>query len=329
MDFGWFLTRLCTHQLFSENLHNRDGEVFQPLPSWSGFNAKIASEPPPLTSVGYCPMINGSPTEYSTVYTAMKNVQAMMDVLHQKHSVITFDLAIYMKAKEIQWRRPEEFKNTVIRMGGFHIALNFLSVIGKIFQDSGIEDLLIESGVYGCHTASMLLKGKSYNRGVRAHKLVLEALLRLQWQAFGAWMEAEDVELPTVYQRQCLSLINCCQRESNDVASLKSSFGLLCDKLPQLQQLFARFCTEASQQSKLFQFWNMYIDIVLLLLHFIRAEREGSWKLHLKAVAEMVPYFFSMDRINYSRYVGSRFIVIIFFHIFQFDCKLCISTKEQ
>ena len=121
MDFGWFLTRLCTHQLFSENLHNRDGEVFQPLPSWSGFNAKIVSEPPPLTSVGYCPIINGSPTEYSTVYTVKKNVQAMMDVLHQKHSVITFDLAIYMKAKEIQWRRPEEFENTVIRMGGFHI----------------------------------------------------------------------------------------------------------------------------------------------------------------------------------------------------------------
>ena len=216
-------------------------------------------------------------------------------------------------------------------MGGFHIALNFLSVIGKIFQDSGIQDLLIESGVYGCHTASMLLKGKSYNRGVRAHKLVLEALLRLQWQAFGAWMEAEDVELPTVYQRQCLSLINYCQRESNDVASLKTSFGLPCDKLPQLQQIFATFCTEASQQSKLFHFWNMYIDIVLLMLRFIRAEREGSWKLHLKAVAEMVPYFFAMDRINYSRYVGNRFtrILIIFFRIFQIDCKLCISTNEQ
>ncbi|CAH3184664.1 unnamed protein product [Porites lobata] len=141
--------------------------------------------------------------------------------------------------------------------------------IGKIFQDSGIEDLLIESGVYGCHTASMLLKGKSYNRGVRAHKLVLDALLRLQWQAFGAWMEAENVELPTVYQRQCLSLINCCQRESNNVASLKTSFGLLCYELPQLQQIFARFCTEASQQSKLFHFWNMCIDIVLLLLRFI------------------------------------------------------------
>ena len=304
MDLGWLLTRLCTHKLFSEDLGHRESPVHQPLPSWSGFNAKIASEPPPLTSVGYCPMINGSPTEYSTVYTAMKNVQTMMKALDQKHSVITFDLAIYMKAKEIQWRRPEEFKNTVIRMGGFHIALNFLSVIGKIFQDSGIEDLLIESGVYGCHTASMLLKGKSYNRGVRAHKLVLEALLRLQWQAFGAWMESGNIELPTIYQRQCLALINCCQRASNDVTSLKTSFDLLCDKLPHLQQPFARFCQQASQQSKLFQFWNVYIDTVLLLLRFIRAEREGSWELHLNAVTEMLPYFFAMDRINYSRYVG-------------------------
>lgn len=30
----------------------------------------------------------------------------------------------------------------------------------------------------------MLLKGKSYNRGVHTHKLVLEELLRQQWQAF-------------------------------------------------------------------------------------------------------------------------------------------------
>jgi len=73
----------------------------------------------------------------------------------------------------------------------------------------------------------------------------------------------------------------------------------------------------------------MYIDNVLLLLHFIRAEREGSWKLHLKTVAETVPYFFAMDGINYSRYVGNQFILIIFFHIFQIDCKSYISTNEQ
>ena len=125
-------------------------------------------------------MINGSPTETSTVYTVIKQIQKMMSSLGQEYSVITFDLAIYMKAKEIQWRNPREFDKTVIRIDGFHIALNYLAVIGKMFEESGLADLLVESGTYGCNTAANLLKGKSYNRGVRGHKLVLEALMRLQ-----------------------------------------------------------------------------------------------------------------------------------------------------
>ena len=42
--------------------------------------------------------------------------------------------------------------------------------------------------------------------------------------------------------------------------------------------------------------------MVLLLLKFIRAEREGNWELHLKATTEMIPHFFAMDRLNYSRW---------------------------
>lgn len=64
-------------------------------------------------------------------------------------------LAIHSKAKEIQWRFPEEFKETIICMGGFHIALNYLAVKGKRFQDSGLEDLLVKSGIYGGHSTSV------------------------------------------------------------------------------------------------------------------------------------------------------------------------------
>ena len=34
--------------------------------------------------------------------------------------------------------------------------------------------------------------------------------------------------------------------------------------------------------SKLFKFWDKYIKMVLFLLEFIQAEREGDWELHLK-----------------------------------------------
>ena len=82
----------------------------------------------------------------------------------------------------------------VMRVGGFHIAMNYLTVLGKKYHISSIGDLLIE---YGSSTTSTLLKGNSYNRGVRAHEIVMEAIFRLQWHAFVRWLsrqEASDVD---------------------------------------------------------------------------------------------------------------------------------------
>lgn len=57
-----------------------------------------------------------------------------------------------------------------------------------------MKELLTESGVYGSGSTTALLKGKSYNRGVRAHKITMEALLRLQWLAFSKWLKERDQE---------------------------------------------------------------------------------------------------------------------------------------
>ena len=139
---------------------------------------------PVRTNIGYCPII--ALQQSSALYT--QYVHSMMSHLGQNDSVITFDLAIYAKAKEIQWRLQKEFEDMVVRMGCFHNALNYLAVLGKNYQMSGIEDLLIESGMYGSSTTSTLLKGRSYNRGVRAHTIVIDALFLLQWRAFLQWL---------------------------------------------------------------------------------------------------------------------------------------------
>ena len=151
----------------------------QPVPSWGGFNTILYPDLPSASKIGYCSMIEGSSTELSTVYTVMKHAQKICSSLGQLNTVITFDLAIYVKAKQIQMKFSEEFLDTVIGLGGFHIALNFLSLLGKKFHCSGLEDLLIESGVYTVGTTLALMKGKSYNRGIRARKLAIEALFCL------------------------------------------------------------------------------------------------------------------------------------------------------
>ena len=136
--------------------------------------------------------------------------------LQQDDSVLTFNLAIYMKAKQIQLKFPEEFKNTMMHMGGFHIALNYLSLLRNKYANSMLEDLLIEYGVYAAGNTSFLMLGKSYNRGIRAHKLSVEALLQ--------WMENQAAEVNTQEKQNLKAKIQegqrCCKRmnQSNRAA---------------------------------------------------------------------------------------------------------------
>ena len=101
MDQAWSLVRLTPSTLFEVELSLTCSE-HQVIPNWTAFNAIVNSSLPTITNIGYCPLLDGSPTEFNTVYTLMQKAKTMMISLGQEDSVITFDLAIYVKAKEIQ-----------------------------------------------------------------------------------------------------------------------------------------------------------------------------------------------------------------------------------
>ena len=300
IDLAWALVRLFPVTLYKAET-DMETTSEQTVPSWSGFNTLLTPCATVTTSIGYCPMINGPSTDYSTVYTVLKTVQKMVTAVGQSDCVITFDLAIYMKAKEIQWRLAEEFEDTVIRMEGFHIVLNFLAVIGKMYDNSGLEDLLIESDVYASGTASHLLKGKQYNRGVRAHKLVSEAFFRLQWSEFLSWLIKSN-QAPAnseVIEANTDALVKAVTLQEAIAEPLEA----LITAMTPLTEQFNSFKTKGRKSSFMFAFWDEYLEMVSLMRTFIRAERPGDWSLHLNATAGMMPYFCSMDRMNYSRWL--------------------------
>ena len=298
-DFIWALLRLCPKK-FGEAV---TAEVLdkQVIPSWAGFNAILYPEMPTVSNIGYCPMVDGSSNDYSTIYTLLKHAQKISAAMGQANAVITFDLAIYSKAKEIQWRFPDEFSNVVVRMGGFHIALNFLSLLGKKFADSGLDDLLIESGVYAAGSTSALMKGKSYNRGTRAHKLCLEVFFRLMWNAFLVWYESQDKKIPE--EPVLRKIVDCVRAVEKGKENARESVRRIEDNLTELTSLFGVFKLENRARSKLFAFWDEYGSMVTSLLQFLKAERTGNWELHLSSIAAMLPHFFAMDRQNYARYL--------------------------
>ena len=295
LDMAWMFARLCPSKAFEVSLEKMDKQT---VPSWSAFNALISPTTTPLTSIGYCPMIASSPTKYSTVYTVMKTVQNMIKDLQQKHTVLTFDEAIYSKAKEIQWQSNGEFNDTVIRQGGFHTALTFIAVIGKRYEESGIEDLLVESGVYASGSVMKIMTGKSYNKGVRALKLLSEAFSHLRLHSLA----------PKVKNKEgcCLYLDSIEKlREAIGRKDVRSCHEILPDIEKQnsvVDTELGALLEEGRKDSATFGFWDEFIEMVEILLRFVRAERAGDWNLHIDSLSDMLPYFFAYDRINYARW---------------------------
>ncbi|KAK7081172.1 hypothetical protein SK128_008786 [Halocaridina rubra] len=66
-------------------------------------------------------------------------------------------------------------------MGWMHKSLNFLKVIGKYVQSSGLLEAWVESKILGPGTAELVLmgKGKSYAKAMLTHKQTIQAIWRI------------------------------------------------------------------------------------------------------------------------------------------------------
>ena len=51
-----------------------------------------------------------------------------------------------------------------------------------------------------------------------------------------------------------------------------------------------------------FRLWSTYMNMVEILMDFIRAERDGNWKLHLQSFSAMLPWLIIYDHTIYSRW---------------------------
>ena len=169
-------------------LHIYDDEG-QTVPAWTGFNqltdGSINQE---ICNTGYLPLINAPAHEYDTLWTVMVLCLKISEKMNPGQStVITFDQQLYCKATELQWANNELCGNIFIRIGGFHTAKTFMQTIGQHFTDSGLQEVWMESQVYGENTAHNNMQAKSFNRTIRAHKLTYEALWKILWPQFVKW----------------------------------------------------------------------------------------------------------------------------------------------
>ena len=70
------------------------------------------------------------------------------------------DEALFPKLMELKWS-VAEYKDVLIPwLGGLHIAMNFLGVIGRHKNQSGLCELWVECYVLGANAAQHVIDGK-------------------------------------------------------------------------------------------------------------------------------------------------------------------------
>ena len=122
----------------------------QVIPSWTALNqlSTLASKSTP--TIASLPIINAPAHEKDTLWTVIMRALKITLIKNPQHStVLTLDEQLYSRAKEFQWNDMDTCKSLVLRLGSFHIILNYMKVIGKHFKDSALEDVWIESSTSG------------------------------------------------------------------------------------------------------------------------------------------------------------------------------------
>ena len=47
--------------------------------------------------------------------------------------------------------------------------------------------------------------------------------------------------------------------------------------------------------------WESILNMVQILMDYIKSTRNGNWDLHLSSMERMLPWFHAYDRVNYTR----------------------------
>ena len=288
----WILARLANQ----EN---------QTVPSWTGFNISTRNQVQVSEDVvGYLPTINAPATELNTVFEILNRSELIRRNLFLDTIVVVLDQALFAKAAEIVWKQKHKFSHILLRMGTFHTICNALSIIGKRFQDAGLKDICIEAGIVAEGSIHGVLDGKHYNRAVRVHKRIYEALMRLAWTEFTLWVKENQEMSATIMEFLDLVDTMACDLNQHNFSSLLQN-----PILSKLITFWSNFLEHLRHNNgELSAYWMSYIDMVEnVLLRLLRASHEGNWNLHLNAIRSLITWCFAYDKVNYARYLSAYY----------------------
>lgn len=239
--------------------------------SWSSFHSSRKRGPSVEVSLtSLLPLFQEAAHSVAMIKHAMDKVKEITSFLNPGQTpVITADQPLFVLAKQIQWEWPNLYGENkfVVMFGGLHIEMACFRILGDILRDSGWTGALIEAEIATSGTAESFLACFNVPRTRHAHQVTACALFELLMSAYEISNEGNLGNESVTFE----DLMNWCKDKEN-----------------------------AHPQ---FKFWSSVLNLELLVLSCIRSFRESDFELYKQSLANLIPHFFGLDRVNYARWL--------------------------
>jgi hypothetical protein len=258
-------------------------ELAPPVASWSGFmQVAVRADSFETSSIHTIPFIHATPSDMSTLYTALLFAENQCIKQNVPFAPVTFDCPLYFKSAEIIAASGNEFKHIIARLGGFHWLMSAKGAIGYIMGGSGLAELF--STVYAKGSVPHLMTGHAYTRSFRAHVLASSALM-------SHFIAESGLDLP--HHAEAVAAVLTKTAEVEDLVNRQD--------VQQLVAAITDILTDKPEDTRMVKFWKGYLRMTHLLRLFLYAERTGDFHLHLCCMEEFLPIFHAAGHMNYAK----------------------------
>ncbi len=237
--------------------------------SWSAYFASLQLYvPKPPAIIALLPLFRDGAHSAAMVNHGMHIIkQITVSCNPEQIPVLTVDSAIvYNSQKEFSGNGQScmEEKQYFILMGGLHIEMAMLKVIGDWLDGSGWTYLITSADVTSEGRADGLQKGSHTSRGQWAHQITAAALFVLLHRSYDEYQKIT----PEDEQRQ-----------------------------------FDEWCIEMASEHPQFDYWFRVWQLEVLFLQFLRSQRQQNFLPYVESLGRIIPWMFALDHYHYARWM--------------------------
>ncbi len=223
--------------------------------SWAAFHASQQIQTGRmLTQVTLLPLFRENAHSTCMILHGMNVIKAAINHLHPGQiPVIALDQPLYSLAKQVQWSWPGSHgeDKIVIMMGGLHIEMNLLKLLGDWLQGSGWTTAVMQANITSTGWAESLLSDTPVTRTRYGHQVTAASLHILRQQA---------------YEQYCLQ-----ECEVQNALPFLEWRSVQCAEKPQ------------------FRYWNITLQLQLMMLQFVRSLQEADFDMYVHCLLQIAP----------------------------------------